>query len=488
MRFCILLSCALLLTSCGSRDDGVINVVFIGDRKELLADGLRLSYAGQHVRAAVAEGLVALDGEGGVIPAIAERWIVTDDGASYIFRLRNSDWPNGKPITGEDVRDELQRNIRNLQGTSLGLDLAQITAIRAMTGRVVEIRLASPMPDFLQLLAQPELGLRHGGRGTGPMAIAYDPRQGPIELHAVPPESRGLPRREDWKDDARTLHLRAFAAQAATTAFARGEADVVLGGRLADLPFADTGALARGTVRLEAGLGLFGLEVVKAEGFLAQASNREVLAMAVDRAALVEPFNIGGWTPTTRIVAPDLPGDSGLVGERWADLRFDRRQAMARQRVLVWKGDARSDRLRLTIEQPPGPGSAALLRRLAKMYADVGIVLEPVAKGARPDLRLKDRTARYGAARWFFNQFNCQLTDDLCSPEADRLVAEADRAGDPTLRAELLAQAERLLMAENYYIPFGAPIRWSLVRAGNDGFSENAWAVHPLFALAQGTI
>ena len=33
-----------------------------------------------------------------------------------------------------------------------------------------------------------------------------------------------------------------------------------------------------------------------------------------------------------------------------------------------------------------------------------------------------------------------------------------------------------------------APIRWSLVRAGNDGFSENAWAVHPLFALAQGTM
>ena len=43
----------------------------------------------------------------------------------------------------------------------------------------------------------------------------------------------------------------------------------MLGGRLADLPFADTGALARGTVRLEAGLGLFGpvLQVIRVPDF-----------------------------------------------------------------------------------------------------------------------------------------------------------------------------------------------------------------------------
>ena len=41
------------------------------------------------------------------------------------------------------------------------------------------------------------------------------------------------------------------------------------------------------------------------------------------------------------------------------------------------------------------------------------------------------------------------------------------------------------MLAENVFIPLGAPIRWSLVRGGLEGFDENAWAIHPLFALSQ---
>lgn len=489
MRFLLTILLAALLAGCSGRgDDGIVDVAFIAGSDDLAVDGMRLSFAQQHVRGATSEGLVALDANGAVVPAIAERWIVTDDGASYIFRLRNSDWPDGDPITGENVRDQLLRNIRNLQGTSLALDLAMIRDIRAMTGRVVEIRLNSPMPDFLQLMAQPELGLRQHGGGAGPMGIVEAPEGKALELRMLAPELRGLPRRDEWEDETRLVRLRAMNARAATEAFANGEIEVVLGGRLASLPLAVAGALSRGTVRLEASLGLFGLQVVSDKGFLATADNREALALAVNRDALLEPFNIGGWKPTTRIVAPDLPGDSGLVRERWSDLSFANRQAVARQRVNAWKRANGTDRLRLTVDLPQGPGSVTLLRRLAAMYAEVGIVLERAPQGGRAELQLKDRTARYGAARWFLNQQNCNLTDDLCSPEADRLVAGADRASDPTLRNELLAEAERLLMQENYFIPFGAPIRWSLVRADVDGFHENAWGVHPLFPLAGGTI
>ena len=487
MRICAAILLLLFAAGCSaSEDDGVVDVAFIDDGEDLFASGLRLSPGAQHVRMATAEGLVRLDATGQATPAVAERWIITDDGASYIFKLRDSDWPDGSPITGETVRDSLRRNVRALEGTSLGLDLAKIRDIRAMTGRIVEIRLTSPMPDFLQLLAQPELGLTHGGQGTGPMVLTRD--EGDGVLRVVSPEMRGLPVREDWQDDFRSVRVTTMDARAANAAFARNQIELVLDGRLSTLPLADTGALSRGTVRLEAAVGLFGLQVVDARGFLSDPANREALALAVDRPVLLEPFNIGGWTPTTRIVAPDLPGDEGLVGERWVDLTIEQRRAIARQRVNAWKRGEGMDELSLTVDLPEGPGSDRLFRRLASMYGEVGIRLLRADEGGRAQLRIKDRTARFAAARWFLNQFHCRLTKGICSPEADRLVAQSLRVGDAEASAALLAEAERQLAAANVFIPFGAPIRWSLVRADVEGFSENAWAVHPLFPLAGGTI
>src|SRR5690606_15275417 len=153
---------ALVLSGCGRGDDGSVEVAFIDTPESLFADGLRLSAGAQHLRAATDAGLVALDSGGDVIPALADRWIVTDDGRSFIFRLRDGGWPDGSELTAESVRAALANTLRALRGTSLGLDLAPIEDVRAMAGQVVEIRLSAPVPMLLQLLAQPELALAHG--------------------------------------------------------------------------------------------------------------------------------------------------------------------------------------------------------------------------------------------------------------------------------------------------------------------------------------
>src|SRR6476619_5791531 len=85
-----------LLAGCGARDSGkAVQVAYIGAPDALLDKGLRLAAPAQQIRAATAEGLVSLDATGELVPALAERWIVTEDGLSYIFRLRNSNWPDG---------------------------------------------------------------------------------------------------------------------------------------------------------------------------------------------------------------------------------------------------------------------------------------------------------------------------------------------------------------------------------------------------------
>ena len=72
----------------------------------------------------------------------------------------------------------------------------------------------------------------------------------------------------------------------------------------------------------------------------------------------------------------------------------------------------------------------------------------------------------------------------MCSSEADALVRESIVQTDPAAIATLLAQAEAELTLTNVYIPFGSPLRFSLVRGDVDGFAPNAWAFHPLPALA----
>lgn len=477
---------ALAITGCGGGvDDGVIDVAFIAPPSELATGGLRLAFAGQHLRAAQAQGLVALDPAGAVVPAIAERWIVTDDGSSYIFRIREFDLPDGSRLTAQMVRDKLATTLRRLDGTSLGLDLAKVRDIRAMTGRVIEIRLTSPMPDLLQLLAQPELGLMLDRTQVGPMTAK---RNGDtIELVAMPPDQRGLPGQEGWEELVAPVRVSAKSAEAAAKGFADGAYDLVLGGRIESLPLVNAGALSRGTIRLDAAVGLFGLDVVRPGGFLASAENREAVAMAIDRSALLAAFNIGGWIPTTRIVAPGLPGDERAVSERWSEMDMAARRSRAASRVSRWKG-LNGGEVRLAIDLPEGPGSNLLFDALAKDLGQIGIRAERAGKGVRADLVLRDRVARFASPYWFLNQFNCRVSRQVCAEGADYLVGLAADSSDPAEEASYLAEAEQALTATNLFIPLGAPIRWSQARGDIVGFSENGWNVHPLFPLSRAPI
>jgi ABC-type transport system substrate-binding protein len=482
-RSCFLaLFLVLFAAGCGRGNDGALRIAIIGSGDDPFEQGLRLSSAGQYVRAATVEGLVGLDAQGQVTPALADRWIVTDDGKSYIFRLREGNWPGGGEITGDSARNALRQVIRRLSGTSLGLDLAQVAEVRAMAGRVIEIRLNGPMPEFLQLLAQPELGLEHNGRATGPMKLVRE--KGIAVLSMMAPEDRGLPEVEGWKKHVRELQVRGLAAASAVKAFDDGDVDLVLNGDIASLPLADTGPLSRGTVRLDPAIGLFGLQVRRAEGLLADASGREAVAMAIDREGLIARFNVGGWQPTTRLVAPGLGGDLGTIGERWTAMSLERRRAVAAQRVAAWHSGKPGEPVTLTIDLPAGPGGEVLFARLSDDLKSVGIALRRPGKGKQGELVLIDRVARFAGARWFLDQFNCGLRVGVCSAAADELVAKAAATADPAESAALLTEAEAELTATNGFIPFGPPVRFSLVRAGVDGFAANHWAFHPLPPLA----
>lgn len=469
-----------VLAGCGGDDGRVVAVAVIGDPASLLVTDGRLPVATQLVRAATAEGLVGFDEQGRVIPAVADRWIVTDDGMSYIFRLRDGTWADGSAISGETARAALLQAIGALQGRPFGDDLAVIEDVRAMAGRVIEIRLKRQAPDLLQLLAQPELGLTWRGRGAGPMKLTRQKRS--AMLSPIAPEDRGLPPQEDWQQRRRKLQLTAESGEQAIAAFNAGQVDFVLGGQFQDFPRLDASGVSRGAIRFDPVMGLFGLAVTHDDGFLGEPENREALAMAIDRDALAGAIGVGGWTQTTRVVNPGSGDDNGSVGERWPGRSLAERRSEASARVARWKAGHSLTPLRIAL--PAGPGANALFRQLAADYKAIGLETERVGENAAADLKLIDKVARYARLGWFLNQLSCDNAPAACSPAADRLTTQALAETDPAKRNDLFAQAEAQLTIANGYIPFGAPIRWSLVSGQASGFAINRWAMHPLMPLA----
>ena len=231
-------------------------------------------------------------------------------------------------------------------------------------------------------------------------------------------------------------------------------------------------------------IGLFGLAVVSRNGLFATPENREAIAMAIDRDARLEEFNVGRWASTTRIVSPDAaddaPGKGGAVGERWTGLDLAARQRTAAQRIAQSGNSGHAVRIAL----PATPGGTIIFDRLRTDLAAIGLKAVRVRETEGADLRLFDAVARYGRVAWFLNQLSCAAGRAVCSPEGDTSLANALAAPDAASRATLLARAETQITAANGFIPFARPLRWSLVRGDITGFAINPWGLHPLLPLA----
>lgn len=478
---------ALLLTGCFGQGDRPLQVVAIGDQGSLFSADARMPYAARLLRAATVEGLVAFDEKGNVVPALADRWIVTDDGLSYIFRLRDGEWGNGTAISAETALAALNQAIAAQRGLPLGANLSVIAEVKAMAGRVIEVRLHQPMPDFLQLLAQPELGLVHARRGAGPMTSkrVSDPelKLDGVLLNPIAPEDRGLPPEQGWREHTRKLRFSAANAGLAMQLFAQGDVDLVLGGSFADYPRIYSIGISRSSVSMDPVQGLFGLSVVRDEGFLSLPENREALAMAVDREALSAMINLGGWVATTRIVNPGLDGDNGSIQERWLGRTIEDRRVMARSRVERWQQGGRKI-APLRIAMPAGPGNDLLFERVAQDLQAIGLAARKVSVNAEAELKLVDVVAQFPAPAWFLDHLACAPSVRICNLTADQFVDKALIEPDPVKRADLFASAEAQLTITNSFIPFGQPVRWSLIGSRRPGFAPNRWSIHPLMPLA----
>jgi peptide/nickel transport system substrate-binding protein len=466
-RSAVLATTLLLLGGCGKDEDGPIRISAIGGVPKLRNPNLERPDSPSALLAQLtAQGLVRFEASGQIEPALAQRWIVSDDGLRYTFRLANAQWSDGGKVTAAQVVARLRAAMGPASRNRVKPILGAIDEIEAMTDDVLEISLKAPRPRFLDLLAQPEMTIMREGQGSGPYR-ALAQADGSIVLRPPPPED------PDIDPPGRKIVLRGERAGLAVWRFREDKSDLVTGGTAGDLPIARAADLPAADFRFDPVGGLFGLVFADARGPLARAEIREALSMAVDRVRLVEVLNVPGLRPRQSLLPPGIPEMTTPAQPAWTALSLEQRRSSAARTIANL--DAKPLELRVAL--PDGPGYRIIFAYLRAGWRTIGVDAIAVDSAERADLRLVDEIAPATMASWYLRNFTCTMSP-VCDAEADAAMEAARLAPTVGDRRDLLSEADQRLRDITAFIPLAAPVRWSLVSRRLTGFEPNIFAYH----------
>jgi len=468
---------ALAPAACKPRPQGTIKVLVIGGEPKLRDPALGpLAPGDAVVLANVAQGLVRFDAAANIVPGLAERWNVSEDGLSYIFRIASTQWPDGRKVTADQVAKAIKRQLGNRSRNQFKDAVGAIEDVVAMTDRVVEIRLVAPRPNLLSILAQPEFAILRGTAGTGPFkAVATGSEGG--ELH--------LRRDIVASDDEETRHdevlLSGAPAQDAIVSFAAAKTDLVLGGTFSDLPLTQRVKLPRGALRFDPASGLFGLVPARAGGPLDSADARHLLSQALDRTNFVGGLGVPGLAARATLLEPGLDGIPAAPAPSWFAAPLAERLAGLKAQADHLFGPTKPA---VQVALPDRPGADFLFEELKRDWGAIGLTVSRTDDAATADFVLIDEVAPSSSPAWFARRFHCGAVP-VCDEQADQLMDAARDMPAPPQRYALLGQAAARVDEAQLFIPITAPIRWSLVSARIQNFAGNRYARHTLTDLEQ---
>lgn len=467
----IALAGTFLTGSCGEPETGPIVISAIGGKADLANPNLEpLDPPTEFLLLATAQGLLRFDAAGQVEPALAQSWIVSDDGLRYTFRLARTEWNGGDEVTAEQVVARLRAAISPASDNPLKPLLGVVDEIVPMTDDVLEISLKSPRPNFLQLLAQPELAILWNGAGSGPYQ-AEEQGNGSLLLAPPPPEEE---EEEEVAEDPQQFILRGERAAMAVARFVEGRADLVIGGTAGDLPLARSAEPAADALVFDPVAGLFGLEFVRPRGPLEDADVRRALSMAIDRADLVTALGVPDLAPRTSLVPAGVDGLPDPIIPGWeADPMPMRREAAS----SIIASAVEDEPLTIRVAMPEGPGYRLIFAHLRRDWRAIGVDAERVGPDDGADLRLVDAVAPINLASWYLRHFTCDQSA-VCDKTADEMLEAARIVQAEADRRLLLTYADRLLADANPFIPLTAPVRWSLVSPRLTAFRPNVFNRH----------
>ena len=109
------------------------------------------AFASIAITGQIYDGLMEVNADLQLEPALATGYTVSDDGLTYTFSLREGVvFHNGRGMTADDVVYSYQRIVDVDTGWPVASRFAQVASVEALDAHTVEIVLTAPFAPFLQ--------------------------------------------------------------------------------------------------------------------------------------------------------------------------------------------------------------------------------------------------------------------------------------------------------------------------------------------------
>jgi oligopeptide transport system substrate-binding protein len=272
-----------------------------------------------------------------IVPSLAERWEIADDGLRYVFHLRKGlRWSDGHPLTAHDVEFGIKRLLNpDAPGFSVAIyfvlehgqdfylrrtDDASSIGVRALDDLTVEFRLVAPAPYFMSVMNRPDGGPqpRHAIEAAGDAWTVDQVVSGAFRVASRDAHSLVLQRRRG--ESPRTGNVAGVEyigtpPGASLDAYARDELDMIAvryTPRLADLMPADAPDASMGPA---AWSGYLSFDHSHPD--TSKLDLRRALALAVDRERLLAALPVSMIMATGGVVPPALQGHTPDIALRF---------------------------------------------------------------------------------------------------------------------------------------------------------------------------
>jgi len=458
-------------------------------------------------------GLTQHTADGQVIPAMAESWTTSEDGLVWTFNLRDTTWSDGTPLTAEDFVFALRRIqdpaiasqyssllyiIKNAQALNEARIAPEELGVRAIDDRTLEITLEQPAPYLLGLLTHyttypvpRHIVEQYGEAWVQPDNIEVN---GPYKLVYWVTGDQLVVEKNPAFYEADTLCFERVSyfeledLAAVERRIEAGELDInnaFDGGRKAELD-----RRLPGWARTTPGLLTTYWSFNSSEAPFDDIRVRKALAMALDREYLVENVLTPGFVPAYSFVPPGINNyETDRPEVSWKALSRPERLAEARS-LLEDAGYGPDNPFRFeykhrsTDDNPKAaPVAQANWNEIAP-WVDAQILRQDT-KVLYADLRQSNFQVSDGAWLADYNdplnflylldsETGQQNYGNYANPEYDRLLEAASRERDLTVRAELFAQAEKIMLEDHPITPMWFQVTKNLVDPGLDGWAETA--------------
>jgi oligopeptide transport system substrate-binding protein len=438
------------------------------------------------------EGLLAQDAKAQPIPGAAESWTVSDDGKTYAFKLRaDGKWSDGTPVTAGDFVFAWRRlldpktaspyayfidQVVNAKEIRLGQKPADTLGVRAVDDHTFEVKLLGPTPYFLSTLTH---------HSTFPLSKANIEKYGNdfvkpgnmvsngayMLAEAVPQSHVKLVKNPNFHDAANVKidTVNYFVTEdvdAELQRFKTGELDYTY--TLPDQQIPNLKQTMADEVRIAPYIGTYYYTVnTTHEPWKSHPELRHALSLAIDRDVLVNKITQAGELPAYTFVPPGMSNFAGWTPKEAGETQAQR-DAEAKE-LFAKAGYGPDKPLQVEIAYNTSENHKKIAVAIGAMWKQklgVETSLLNLEWGTMQTTLRKKEYKDFGRTSWigdfddpsnFLDLFRStageQNYPNYANPDYDKLMDAAVAETDPAKRAQILAQAEQLFLADQPIIP-----------------------------------